>query len=169
MIAWFALGLSVVGLGWQIITFVRDRPLLGVLTRYDGTVVVGGEPEFTWHITIINYGRRPQGITDIGLDGEDRSYSTAVSTLRSAGVEVTGPSFPERIEPHEYRDWIVPHDAMKSQFPVPGQKVRAYVARFGIVYRYGRLNRLAERVRRRGGRTVGFVRDYERSYKAIPN
>jgi len=166
MVAWIALVVSVVALAWQVVVVLRDRPILGVITRAD--VVIGGSgPDYTWHVTVVNYGRRTQGIADIGLVGKDRAYEAWLSNLRNAGGLIRGPQFPTTIDPHAFCDWVVPHDVMTDRFPHPGQEFQAYVVRFGVVFKSKRLNDVTTRLRRRG-RAVGYVRDYQRDYRKMP-
>src|SRR6266487_1573767 len=114
MVAWIALGVSALALTWQIVVAVRDRPHLGVVTRGDVTIHIGGPVEYAWHVTVINYGRHPQGIEDIGLIGKDPSYTAQFSQLRNSGVQIDGPALPATIAPYSFHDWLVPHETLRS-------------------------------------------------------
>jgi hypothetical protein len=170
MVAWIALVVSALALTWQIVVAVRDRPHIGVATRGDVTIHVGSDRpvEYRWHVTVINYGRHPQTIEDIGLIGKDPGFSTQFSQLRSSGVQIDGPSLPATIAPYSFHDWLVPHETLCSRFPQNGQEFRSYVVRFTTLHRPERLNAILQR-RRERGRRVSVIREYEGGYRRMPS
>ena len=166
VISWIALAFSALSIIVSFYVAVRDRPRLGVLTRND--VTVGAEPSYTWHITVINHGRQPQAISDVGLMGRDRSFGAAVSTLRRQAVQVRGPALPVSIPPYSFLDWIVPDEAMRQRFPHSGQEFRSYVVRYSPVARNAWLNKISEQIRSRQRRAIGTVTEYQREYGRMP-
>lgn len=162
---WIAVGLSALAVTISLYVAIRDRPRLGVLTRND--VNIGGEPSYTWHVTVINYGRHPQGISDVGLIGKDPEFSVHVSTLRRREVQVIGPDLPAIIPPYGFLNWTVPQDAMRPRFP-PGQEFRSYVVKYSPVFRSKRLNKIAEQIRSRRRRAIGTVNEYQHGYQRMP-
>jgi hypothetical protein len=166
VVSWVALGLSALSIAVSLYVAVRDRPRLGVLTRND--VTVGAEINYTWHITVINYGRQSQAISDVGLIGKDRSFGARVSTLRQQEVQVDGPNLPVIISPYSFLDWIVPDDAMHQRFPHSGQEFCSYVVRYSPISHNARLNKIAEQIRSRKRRPIGIVTEYQRGYVRMP-
>lgn len=168
VVSWIALAISALALLGSLYVALRDRPRLGVLTRNDVNIRIGEVAEYTWHVTVINYGRHAQAVSDVGLTGKDPSFATAVSTLRQGGVKVMGPDLPAIVPPYGYLDWIVPHDALCVRFPNSGQEFHSYADRYSPVFRSMRLNRTSEVFRSYGRRVIGIVRLYEYGYRRMP-
>jgi hypothetical protein len=144
MVPWIAISLSAIAVVISLYVVIQDRPRLGVFTRND--VNVGGEPSYTWYITVINYGRHPQAISDVGLIGKDPAFSTQVSSLRRRGVQVIGPDLPAMIPPYGFCNWTVPHDAMCESFPHGGQNFRSYVVKYSPISGSARLTAFVRRL-----------------------
>lgn len=165
VVSWIAISLSVISLALSIYVTIRDRPRLGIVTRND--VNIGGEPTYTWHVTVINYGRQPQAISDVGLVGKEPAFSTRVFTLLQEGV-ANGPDLPEVIKPYSSLNWTVQHEAMLRRFPNSGQEFRSYVVKYNPVFRNKWLEKVAEKKRSHGGRAIRVVSQYEHGYKQMP-
>lgn len=168
VVAWIALGVSALAVLVSLYAVVRDRPRLGVMTRNDVNVRIGEEAEYTWHVTVINYGRQAQAVSDVGLVGKDAGFAAAVSVLRGGGVQVVGPELPAMVPPYGFLNWTVPDEAMRQRFPKSGQEFRAFVARYRPVFSNVRLSRIDEAFRSRGRRVMGTVREYQHGYGRMP-
>jgi hypothetical protein len=166
VVPWVAVGLSVFAVTISLYVAIRDRPRLGVLTRND--VNIGAEPSYTWHVTVINYGRHAQAVSDVGLIGKDPAFSVHVSVLRRGGVQVIGPDLPAIIPPYGFLNWTVPHNAMRGRFPHSGQEFRSYVVKYSPVFRSARLNKIAEQIRSRRRRAIGTINEYQHGYQRMP-
>jgi hypothetical protein len=169
LVSWIALVISTLAVLISLYVVIRDRPRLGVLTRNDVVVKIGDEPIYTWHVTVINYGRHPQAISDVGLIGKDPGFSAYVSTLRQSGVQVIGPDLPVIVPPYNFLNWTVPGDAMRVRFPNSGQEFRSFVVKYSPVFRSVWLNRIVQVFRSHRRRVIGTVNEYQYGYRRMPD
>jgi hypothetical protein len=138
-----------------------------VLVSLRVTMLMSAASELTWYVTVINYGRHSQAISDVGLIGKDPAFSTQVSSLRQRGVQIIGPELPAMIPPYGFCNWTVPHDAMRESFS-QGQEFRSYVIKYSPVVRSVWLNRIADKIRSHKWRVIDTVKEYQHGYRQMP-
>ncbi|MGA5472537.1 hypothetical protein ACPCUK_27660 [Streptomyces arboris] len=109
VIALVALVVSLISLGWQIITWLRSGPVIKVKGHSSIAVVDGNAGEVHLSVTAVNRGRAPATVTGWGL----RLPNGSSVVPQSAQLPGTNP-LPHRLEPHAEASWHVPQTAVEE-------------------------------------------------------
>lgn len=142
MVAWFAFGLSLVALLWNVITTFLRWPRIGVVMRQARLMhvvindTVGGtgateaeaSTEHKFHVVVVNRGAEATTIANVGIRSEDGSRALDVESRRDQGIEISGPELPARVEAHGALHWVIDHQLV-SEFPKGTNLI-------GFAYRY---------------------------------
>jgi hypothetical protein len=100
-----ALVVSLVSLGWQVVSWLRTGPVIKVKAHSAMPVVQGVMGDHHTAVTVENRGRGPATVTSWGFVGpNDRSLVT--ESARLPGVE----PLPHRLESHTEASWYIRYD-----------------------------------------------------------
>ncbi|GAA3840379.1 hypothetical protein [Streptomyces chiangmaiensis] len=103
-----ALGVSVIALIWQFISWLRNGPVIKVSTHYAIAVIAGNlAPGDYLAIAATNRGRAPTMITSWGLLLPG-NVTTASTSALLPGVE----PLPHRLDPYAEASWYIEHEEL---------------------------------------------------------
>lgn len=110
--AWLALVVAVVGLGWSVADALIKRPRLFAELNKTAYVSAGGPVTDTpprakteFHVIALNLGSEATTIWNAGLMRSDGTTTVSVLNARANNRSVEGPELPARIEPHGALIW----------------------------------------------------------------
>ncbi|MFI2358157.1 hypothetical protein OG582_11925 [Streptomyces anulatus] len=109
VISVIALVISLVSLGWQVITWLRSGPVIKVKGHAAIPVVNENPGELHLSVTAVNRGRAPATITGWGL----RLPNGSSVVPRSAELPGVNP-LPHRLESHAESSWYILHAALEE-------------------------------------------------------
>jgi hypothetical protein len=134
VIAWLALVLSLLALGWNVLELYIRWPRIGVVMRKH--IYVGADSWEEIDLIVVNSGAEAASIADVGIRSEDNSRTVDVQRIRDGGGQVTGPDLPARVEAHGALRWLIDRELL-SQFP-RGTRLVGYTYRYKAFRKYPR-------------------------------
>jgi hypothetical protein len=140
-VTYAAFGLAVIGLLWQILSFLLNRPGLTVLLHANVHLGTGGTESppgasRTFLVIVVNHGRAAATIQDAGLRKKSKGFANlSVQEVRDQQLfQVKGTCLPYRIESHDAALWQIEGRDLAPRWPDTEERIYGWAKQFTSVH-----------------------------------